>query len=154
MTFKREDIKRSLHNHILTHDEFAGRAESLIWVELESPTEDLSEWYEIHLASLYPDSTRMADQIMRGSLRVLCKTRKQPSEESNFVDVYLPDRQVDRVETCLRGANIEVRDYVENGGSTVTGIIHCDEVQIDDVGEADDHVRTIICTTQILVSAA
>ena len=34
MTFRREDIKRSLHNHILTHDEFAGRAESLIWVEL------------------------------------------------------------------------------------------------------------------------
>lgn len=151
MSLKRENLMRSVLKHITEHSEMA--EQTIILDQFEEPTSHLATWFEVHLISLIPDSTRRADDMIRGTLRVLCRSRKQPSEPGGNTPLTMPYEQADRVVEALRGVDVEVRDWVENGGTSAIGYATFDEVQIDDVGEAEDGVRTLICTTTFMVAA-
>lgn len=154
MTIRREDMVRSILNHMTTHAEFQDKTVPIILDHFEESTTAYDAWYEPHLVSFIPDSTRRNDQIERGTFRVVCRTRKQPIEKSHVVPLTKPYEQADAVQTAFRGVDIEVRDWTENGGSTVLGYASFDEVQVDDVGDAEDGVHVLICSTTFILTAA
>lgn len=149
---KREDVVRSILNALATDSRFYG--DTITVDQFATDLSGLDRWYELHLVSLIPRRSKMDCEVHDGTLRVVCRTKKKPDAEGNSSNITMPWEMADTVTAVLRGATVLVKDWVDNGGTTTVGGISFDEIQTDDVGQADDQVHTLICTAQFLVSAA
>lgn len=149
---KREDVVRSILNALATDSRFYG--DTITVDQFATDLGGLSRWYELHMVSLIPRRTKMDCEVNDGTLRVVCRTRKKPDVSGNTSPITEPWEMADNVTGALRGATVLVKDWVDNGGTTTIGCASFDEVQSDDVGQAEDQIHTLICTAQFLVSAA
>lgn len=146
-----ENVYRSIFNAFAGHASMA--SEYVITQAAPVETIDKDQWFRFLLESFRPETTNDNMIIGRGATRIQANSR---SGVEGPVTVYSQaQKTADLVLSVMDNLDVDVRDYVETSGTGTNslGLVSFGESQIDDLGEAADGVRTIVCTTEFIYSA-